>query len=65
MIDERLKMHRLKSTSHAAMAGAALLGGLWYWQAYVDHVFRHDILFVLAAMAAVKLGSLLCYRLTD
>jgi hypothetical protein len=28
----------------------------------VNHVTRHDILMVLVAMAAVKLGAMPCYR---
>ena len=65
MIDERFKIHRWKSTSLAAVVGAVLLGGLWFWERFANHVTRHDILMVLVAMAVVKLGALLYYRLRD
>jgi hypothetical protein len=65
MIDERFKIHRWKSTSLAAVVGGLLLGGRWYWETFVNHVPRHDILAILSAMAAVKIGAMVYYRLTD
>ena len=65
MIDERFRIHRWKSTSLAALTGAFLLGGRWYWETYVNHVARHDILLILVAMAVVKLLAMAYYRFTD
>jgi hypothetical protein len=65
LIDERYLMHRLKSTSLAGVAGALLMGGWFLYQHYAKDVTRWDLLVILMAMAAIKLGALLYYRFRD
>jgi hypothetical protein len=64
-IDERFLTHRLRSTSLAGMAGAALAGGLWFYRYLVEHRVDRDLLAVVMTMAAVKAGLMLWYRFTD
>ena len=64
-IDERFLMHRLRSTSTAGMAGAALAGGLWFYRFLVDDRLEWDLFAVLATIAVVKIGLMIRYRFTD
>ena len=65
MIDERYLMHRLRSTSLAGVVGAVLMGVWFLYQLYGKQVHRWDLLVILGAMALVKLGAILYFRLTD
>ncbi|MBN1827088.1 MAG: hypothetical protein JW958_12595 [Candidatus Eisenbacteria bacterium] len=62
MIDERFLMHRLKSTSLAAVVGGVGMGGWALYNLYGRHVMRWDLMIILLAMAIVKIGALLYYR---
>ncbi len=62
MIDERFVLHRYKATSHAAVVGGVLLGGLFLYDFLARDVLRWDIAIVMAAMAVTKLGVLAWYR---
>jgi hypothetical protein len=64
-MDERFKMHRFKSTSHAAVVGAVLMGG-WYFYSLVSYdVRRMDILAIMTAMAVTKIAVMIFYRMRD
>ena len=62
MIDERFLMHRLRSSSYAAMTGAVLMGAWALYNLYGRGIMRWDILIIMSAMAAVKLGAMLYFR---
>jgi len=64
-MDERFFLHRYKSTSHAAMVGAAGLAGLYFYDLFAHHVIRWDLLAILIAMVVTKLAFLIYYRRTD
>ena len=64
-IDERFLTHRLRSTSTAGIAGAALAGGLWFYRLLVDDRIDWDLFAVLATIAVVKVGLMIWYRFTD
>jgi hypothetical protein len=64
-IDERFLTHRLRSTSVAGMAGAALAGGLWFYRLLVDDRIDWDLFAVLATIALVKVGLMIWYHFTD
>jgi hypothetical protein len=64
-IDERFLTHRLRSTSGAGIAGAALAGGLWFYRFVVEDRIDWDLFAVLATIALVKVGLMLWYRFTD
>ena len=65
MIDERFRLHRLKATRLACIAGSALLGGWYFYYFFAQGQMRHDLLSVLLVIAAVKLGAMFYYRKTD
>jgi hypothetical protein len=64
-IDERFLKHRLRSTSIAGMAGAALAGGLWFYRFLVDDRLEWDLFAVLATIAVVKIALMIRYHFTD
>jgi hypothetical protein len=64
-MDERLIMHRFKSTRLATLVGVVMMG-LWFnYELFVNDVWRFDLLIILGAMALAKFGAMLCYRLTN
>jgi hypothetical protein len=65
MIDERFLLHRFKATSHAAVVGAVLLAGFFYYDLMARELFRTDIAITLGAMAVTKLAAMLYYRRTE
>lgn len=62
MIDERFFMHRLKSTSLAAVTGSVTMGGYTLYQLYFQGTFRKDLMIFLGVMAATKIVSMLWLR---
>lgn len=65
MFDERFLTHRYKSTSHAAMVAAALLGGFFFYDFLVREAVRWDLLITLVAMAVTKLFFMAWYHFRD
>lgn len=65
MFDERTALHRYKSTSFAGAACGVMLGGWFLYQYYAQDVVRTDLLVILIATAAIKLGLLAFYRFHD
>jgi hypothetical protein len=65
LLDERFVLHRYKSTSHAAMAAALVMGGWYFYDLFVNSVIRWDLLLILGVMALVRVAFLLWYRLRD
>ena len=65
MIDERYLNHRLRSTSHAGVACALMVIGLFAWEHYVNGTFRADLLSIAVITAALKVTLLLWYRWKD
>ena len=64
-VDERFLNHRLRSTSIAGQAGAALAAGLFAYRYFADHVWSWDLLAVGAAIGAVKLAILTWYLFSE
>lgn len=65
MIDERLLAHRWRATSHAAVVGALLTGGLLLYEHIGRGVLRWDLASILGAMALTKITAMIYYRLRD
>ena len=65
MIDERFLMHRLKSTSLAAVVGGVSMGGYTMYELYGNDVLRKDLMIFLGIMAATKIGAMLWFRFTN
>ena len=65
VVDERFLLHRLRSTSLGAMAGAVLAGADLLYRWYGRHQWSWDLFAVLVVMAAVKWAAMLWYHLTD
>lgn len=65
MFDERMILHRYKSTSHAGVACALMVMGWFAYQYYVKHEFRTDLFVIAIATAVIKLGAMAWYRLRD
>ncbi len=61
-MDERFVIHRYKSTSHAAVVGAFLMGAWCLYVRFAQHQTRWDLLIILWAMAVTKVSLLLWYR---
>lgn len=62
-VDERLPIHRLKSTSLAGVVGGVPATGLFAWHCDVDRTWSRDHFAVAAAVAAVKPAAKTWYRL--
>ena len=63
-IDERFLEHRRRSTSIASLVGAVVAYGIFLYRLLVNHVISWDLFAVIAAMALVKVGLMVWYRLT-
>ena len=64
-MDERFIMHRYRSTRLATIVGVVLMGGWANYELFVNHVLRWDLLIIMAAIALVKVGAMIYYRLTN
>jgi hypothetical protein len=64
-VDERFLLHRYKSTSHAGVLAALLMGGWFFYDQIVNGVIRTDFLIVLSVMAVVKLMFMTWYHMRD
>jgi hypothetical protein len=65
MLDERYRLHRFKSTSHAAVVAAVLMGALFVYERNHNDVLRVDLLVILGAMAVTKFAAMLFYRIRN
>lgn len=65
LLDERFVLHRYKSTSHASVAAALVMGGWYLYELYVNRVIRWDFLIIMGVMALVKTVFLVWYRIRD
>jgi hypothetical protein len=64
-IDERFLTHRLRATSLAGVVGGLLASLLFVYYYFAEHAPRWDLLAVAVAIAAVKIGALAYFRMTD
>jgi hypothetical protein len=64
-VDERFLTHRLRATSLAGVAGGVTASLLFAYYYFVEQSPRWDLLAVALVIAAVKLGALAFYRMTD
>lgn len=63
MFDERFILHRYKATSHAAMAGAAVLAFFLFRGLARGEGLHRDLMTVLVAMAVTKIAAMAWFRL--
>ena len=63
--DERVLMHRLRSTSIASFAGIGVAMGMFVYHVWVDHVWKWELFAIGLTMAAVKQGLMAWYRFTN
>jgi len=64
-LDERFVRHRYRSTSHAGIAAALIMGGWSLYDLYVSDVVRWDLLVILGVMALVKVTFMTWYHFRD
>jgi hypothetical protein len=64
-VDERFLDHRLRSTSMAAIAGCLAAVGIFEYRLIFQHIVSWDLLSVVSAMAAIKVGMMLWFGFTD
>lgn len=64
-IDERFLEHRRRSTSIASLAGAVVAYLLFLWHYFTSRTIDWDLFTVIVAIALVKVGMMIWYRLTD
>lgn len=62
MLDERILMHQLKSTSLAARTSGVVMGGYALYQIIFQHSFRTEVIVFLSIMAAVKIGAMIYFH---
>jgi hypothetical protein len=61
--DERFIMHRYQS-SRVALIVMVLLTAVWFeYELLANHLIRWDLLIILIATMAAKVGSMVYYRL--
>lgn len=65
LLDERFVLHRYKSTSHASVAAAAVIGGWYFYDLVAHQVIRWDFAIILGVMAVVKIGFMVWYGARD
>jgi hypothetical protein len=64
-VDERFLDHRLRSTSSAAIVGCLVAVSIFEYRLIFKNVVSWDLFAVVCAMAAVKVGMMLWYCITD
>ena len=64
-VDERFLTHRLRATSLAGVAGGVTASLLFAYYYFAQQDPRWDLLAVALVIAAVKLGALAYFRMTD
>jgi hypothetical protein len=64
-VDERFLIHRLRATSLAGVVGGVTASLLFAYYYFVQQDPRWDLLAVAVVIAAVKLGALAYFRMTD
>ena len=64
-MDERFMMHRLYATRLAAIVGAVLLAGWYFYLFITKNEIHYEIIFILAAMVVTKFAAMLYYRKKD
>lgn len=64
-VDERFLEHRRRSSSVASFAGAIIAVGIFEYRILWEHRISWDLLAIVAAMAAVKMGTFAWYRMND
>lgn len=65
MIDERFWIHRYKSLSYAAMAGAVVLGFFLFRGLLRGEGLHGDLMAVLVAMLITKFGAMTWFHFKD
>ena len=65
VLDERFWDRRRRSTSVAGMVGGVFASALFLYRHFVDRIWNWDVLAVALAIAAVKMGLMIWYYLTD
>ena len=65
LIDERFILHRYRSTSHAGVIVAVIMGAWSLYDLMAHDRMRWDFLALIGVMAATKLGFMAWYRLRD
>ena len=64
-MDERFKIHRLRSTRLAAITGIILMA-LWIiYDFFATHIFRIDLIIILVTIALTKWISMIYYKKTN
>jgi hypothetical protein len=64
-LDERFILHRYKSTSHASMVAASVMGAWIIYDSVRNDVLRWDFIAVMGTMVVVKIGFMIYYTARD
>jgi hypothetical protein len=64
-LDERFLMHRLRSTSVAAVVGGTVAALLFAYRYYFHHVWSWDLLAVCLTIVVTKWSLMIWYRVTQ
>ena len=65
LVDERFLTHRQRSTSTAGMIGAALVGVLFLYRMYFEHITDWYLFAILLLVVLTKFALMAYYFLTD
>jgi hypothetical protein len=61
-IDERFLEHRRRSSSLAGFSTLIVVGGIFEYRIFVDHVISWDLFAVILTFAVVKMSMFAWYR---
>jgi hypothetical protein len=64
-LDERFRLHRLRSSRIALAAAVSAICGWSSWELIVNDNLRWDLLVILALTALAKVSAMIYYRITD
>jgi len=65
LFDERFKLHRLRASRFALGIAVLGIGVLAFRDLHLHHTIPIELLVLLAAVAAAKIGAMIYLRLTD
>jgi hypothetical protein len=64
-LDERFRLHRLRSSRIALAVAVIAICGWSSWELIVNDNLRWDLLIILGLTALAKVVAMIYYRLTD
>ena len=64
-MDERFKIHRLRSTRLAAIICIILMGLWMIYDFFINHIYHIELIIIMIAMVITKWISMIFYKKTN